>query len=609
MYPRRGEPGWRAHWVRGNQQERMPHRWIVADTEAIATTSGDTETQVLRCADAVRWRDDLKTGDHAENLETESAADFWAWVDDYCAAGKRVVLWFHNLAYDLRTLNAFELLPRLGWELEWCNLDRDVSVVTWRSDHGTLTIADTWTWVPKPLAEIGAMVGIPKPRLPRKRDTLAMWHARCKADVEITRAAVLEILDYIKAEHCGNWQPTGAGMGYTTWRHKFMTHKVLVHDNAAALEAERRAMWAGRAEAWWHGKATGGPFREWDMHMAYCRIAAECDVPVKFWCDDGKASKRVHEWARETWIVLCEVEVTTSVPVVPAMHGGRMVWPVGTFTTTLWQPELNLIRRTGGTYKVLHQWRYNPAPALKEWAEWSMAQCARKDDGITPVQQTWVKHQSRALIGRLALRNSTWDEWGDNYHGAAGITTMIDADAGEQHRMMHVGSRTFIETGRAESDNALPQITGYIQSVCRVRLWDAAEAAGLENVLHLDTDSLIVNAAGHRALGTAAAGGLPGGWRTKDTWRAIEVIGPRHYLTASRRVIPGVPRAAVEREPGKFTGEVWESLSAALSHGRTGSVVIRSRTWAPRRVDNRRPWTDGVAHRAVPLAIDPRPPP
>lgn len=595
--------------MRGNLQERMPHRWIVADTEGLRESRGDTETQTLLCADAVRWRDDLKTGDHAEWWSGESAEDFWAWVDEYCAAGKRVILWFHNQSYDLRTLAAFDLLPRLGWELEWCNLDRDVSVVTWRSDHGTLTIADTYTWVPKALAEIGGMVGIPKPRLPRKRDTLDAWHARCRADVEITRAMVLEILDYIKTEHCGNWQPTGAGMGYTLWRHRFMTHKILVHDNADALDAERRAMWAGRAEAWFHGKATAGPFREYDMHMAYCRIAAECDVPVKFWCDDGKPSKRVHEWAMQTWIVLCDVEVTTDVPCVPVSYQGRVIWPVGTFRTTLWQPELDLVVRNGGRYTVLRQFRYNAAPALSEWARWSMGQCARKDNGITPVQQTWVKHQSRALIGRLALRNSTWDEWGANYHGGAGMTTMLDASTGTQHRMMHVGNRTFMETGRSESDSGLPQITGYIQSVCRVRLWDACQAAGIDNVLHVDTDSLIVNAAGHRQLAKAIEGGLPGGWRTKDTWRRIEVIGPRHYLTATRRVLPGVPRSAVDRGDGTFAGEVWESLGVALSHGRSDSVVIRARTWAPKRVDHRRPWTQDTAHRALPVVIDPRPPP
>ncbi len=583
-------PDRRAHWVRHNKTERSPHRWIVADSESRATTDGRTEDQTIRCADAVRWRDDLATGTHDEWLATESAEEFWSWVDEYTRAGRRTVCWFHNAGHDLRILRAFEILPSLGWELEWCNLDRDVSVVTWRSDHGTLVIADTWTWLAKPLKDVAGMTGIGKPRLPGPRASLATWHKRCRADVLITRQAVRELLDFVRGEHLGNWQPSGAGMGYAAWRHRFLAHKVLVHDHAPALEAEREAMHCGRAEAWHHGPAAGGPFTEWDMHMCYCRIAAECDVPVKLWADDGKPANQVHRWAMKHWAVLCRVRVTTDVPVVPCRKDGRIIWPVGEFETVLWQPELELIERTGGTYKVLHQWRYNMAPALKAWAEWSMQRCAAPDSQITPVQRTWVKHQSRALIGRLALRTASWEHFGANPYGWLGLTGYTDAETGETARMLHIGDRTFVERDTRESDSSLPQITGYIQSVCRVRLWDAALAAGIGRCVHVDTDSLITTRAGSADLERACADGLPGGWRRKDTWSRIDVTGPRHYRTNGRREVPGVPKGATEVEPGVFVGETWESLASALTEKRPGVVRVTTREFRPRRVDSRRPW-------------------
>ena len=586
-----------AHWIRPNHTERMPHRWIVADSEAFRDYSDGMEIQTLRCADAVRWRDDLKTGDHAEWLATESAADFWQWCDDYCRSGSRTVLWMHNASYDLRTLDCFRILPALGWSLEWCNLDRDVSVVSWRSDHGTLVIADTYTWTGKPLLDIGGMVGIGKPRLPDNDDSLDAWHARCHSDVLITRQAVIELLDFVRGEHLGNWQPSGAGMGYAALRHRFLTHKMLVHDDTPALEAERRAMHAGRAEAWYHGDMPGGPFTEWDMHMSYCRIAAECDVPVKLFAFDDRPTKTVHQWAAKHWTLLCDVEVTTDVPCVPARIGDRTLWPVGTFTTTLWQPELDMLVKAGGTYKVLRQWRYNMAPALKEWAQWSMGICEASDLRATPLQRCFVKHQSRAVIGRLALRNSSWQEWGDNPYSWCGLTEYVDGDTGETARMMHVGNKTFLEGAAAESQNSLPQITGYIMAVARVRLWDACQVAGAETIAHIDTDGLICDRRGSARLEAAAAAGLPGAWRQKERWSKIEVTGPRHYRTSGRRVIPGVPRTAVEVEPGRFQGQVWESLAAALEDNRTAEVRVMDREWRPRVFDGRRPWTGqpGVA--------------
>ena len=588
--------GRRAHWIRPNETERSPHRWIVADTEGIAEYRKGTEIQTLRCVDAVRWRDDLKTGLHEERHSGESAEEFWQWVDDYCRAGHRTVLWFHNESYDLRTLRAFALLPALGWQLEWCNLSRDVSVTTFRSDHGTLVIADTYSYVPKPLSEIGAMVGMGKPPLPLPDGSLAQWHERCAADVDITAAAVRELLAFIRGHHLGNWQPSGAGMGYSTWRHRFLTHKVLVHDDAPALAAERAAMHAGRAEAWYHGKCKGGPFTEWDMHMSYCRIAAECDVPVKLFAYDPKPSREVHKWAMKHWIILARVRVKTDVPVVPHYTGERTIWPVGEFETVLWQPELELITNSGGSYEVIEQWRYNGAPAMQEWARWSMFMCGQPDDVVSPVQKAYVKHQSRAVIGRLGLRHSTWEEWGSNPFEWLGLTDMVDGDTGETARMLHVGERTFIETERREADSSLPQITGYIMSEARVRLWTAAETADFAHVLHMDTDSIIVDRAGDANMAALAEAQLRGGWRPKERWNSIDVTGPRHYRSSGRRVIPGVPLTAKEVKPGEFSGQVWQSLSAAMSAGTTAEVRITERTWRPKVFDGRRPWkTEGPA--------------
>ena len=596
-------PGRVAHWIRHNSVERVPHRWVVADSEARRTDVPGGEEQTLRCAVAVRWSDGPRNPEADEWGEFTDPWEFWGWVTDHCRAGARTVVWFHNASYDLRTLAAFTVLPGIGWDLEWCNLDRDVSVATWRGLAGTLVIADTYTWLAKPLESVAGMVGIGKPRLPRDDDSDAAWLARCRADVEITAEAVRQLLQFVRNEHLGNWQPSGAGMGYATWRHKFLEHKVLVHNDAPALAAEREAMHTGRAEAWWHGPARGGPFTEWDCHMAYPRIGAECEVPIKLFWHDGPVTRKVHEWAREHWITLCRVYVKTSVPVVPASRDGRIIWPVGEFTTILWQPELDLIRETGGRYKVLEQWRYNGAPALASWARWSMDLCASPDSRITPVQRTWVKHQSRALIGRLGMRNKVWEWWGGNPYEWCGLSDFLDNDTGERLRMMHVGRRTFAEGERREASSSLPQITGYIMAECRARLWRAAAAAGVEHVLHVDTDSVIVDRAGDRALSTRVDAGLPGGWRRKDTWRQLDLWGPRHYYSTGRRVIPGVPRGATEVEPGRFAGQVWESLSGALEDSRTDRVRVMDREWQPQRFDGRRPWT--TEGPAMPIVMGP----
>lgn len=597
-------PGRTPHWLKGNATERIPVRWIVADTETSSRPDGTTQVQTLRCWDAVRWRTDLKTGEARELGKGESAVAFWQWVTEWCHTHGRTVLWFHNAGFDLAILDAFTELPRLGCELVWCNLDREVSVATWRTPGGTLVIADTYTWTAKPLEVLAGMVNIAKPPLPAAGDDLDTWHHRCLADVLITEQVVRELLSFVRDQHLGNWQPSGAGMGHTTWRHRFMTHKVLVHDDADALAAEREAMHAGRAEAWYHGRPSGGPFTEHDMTMSYTTVARDCLLPAKLWDHDARPTPRVHRWALEHWRVLARVIVRTEVPCVPARAGGRIVWPVGRFATTLWDTELALLEECGGSYEVLEQWRYTRKPVLAEWAAWSIAMCGLEPPAVTLVQRTWIKHQARATIGRLGLRTPSWEPYADNWlPGYTGLS-LLSEEGTPARRLMHVGSAVWAESGAAEAQQSVPAIPSWIMAEARVRLWHAADAAGLANVLHVDTDAIITNHEGTGRLAEAIADGLPGAWRPKATWRRLEVVGPRHYFAPGRRQVPGVPKRAAQVRPGKYRGEVWESLATALTDGRTGEVRVLEREYQPKRVDYRRPYAGEENAAALPPRVD-----
>lgn len=596
-------PGRNPHWIKPNATERIPVRWIVADTETLSSREGQAEVQRLRCWDAVRWRTDLKTGEHRELAAGESAVRFWQWCLEWCHTHGRTVLWFHHAGFDLAVLDAFTHLPAMGCELVWCNLDREVSVATWRTPGGTLVIADTYTWTNQPLSELAPMVEIVKPELPGNADDLATWHHRCLSDVLITEEVVRQLLAFIRTHHLGNWQPSGAGMGHTAWRHRWYEHKVLVHDDADAIAAEREAMHAGRAEAWWHGRAEGGPFTEWDMTMSYTTIAAECHVPAKLWAHDPRPTSRVHRWALEHWRVLARVIVRTKVPVVPARRGGRIVWPVGQFTTVLWDTELALLEQEGGSYEVLEQWRYTRKPALAGWANWTRQMLALEPPAVPLVARTWLKHQARATIGRMGLRTASWEPYADNWlPGYTGVSLLTEEGSGTR-RLMHVGHSVWRETDLTEGQQSVPMIPSWIMAEARVRLWRAARAAGLENVLHVDTDSLLTNAAGTARLELATREGLPGAWRPKGTWRSLEIIGPRHYFTPHRKQVPGVPKRARQVRPGVWRGEIWESMATALHDGRTGEVRTLVRQWEPKRVDYRRPYAGEETGPAVPMTV------
>jgi hypothetical protein len=594
------------HWIKTSNQERIPPRMVAFDTESRSSRSGDIETQTWRTGCAIRWRNDLKTGQHAEGRVFASPDRLWEWVDEFTKPETRTVVWAHNLSHDVRISCVMTVLPALGYTLEWCNLDQSVSAMVWRSDHGTIVLADTWTWVPLPLSALAEGVGLVKFDTPNQHASEDSWDVYCMRDAHIVFRIISDLVDFIRREHCGNWQPTGAGMAYSFWRHQFLRDKILVHDDQGALEAEHAAMHAGRAEAWRHGKITGPLWTEVDMRNAYLTIGAECELPRKLQFHCGAITSYQYRRLASIYRVLCRCVVHTSVPTVPYDDGNKTYWPIGTFETWLWDTEVNCALRYGGQVTIREAYTYAKSPVLAPWAGYLLPVLQTESVEVSPIVKTWLKQASRSLIGRLALQSRSWEYYGTNPESLTGISHMTDSETNQTRRMMHTGDQTFIESDMAESKDSVPMITGAIMAECRVRLWEAMYAAGLAEVAHVDTDSLLVSAGGLEALQAVYGAEFGRLWQVKGSWRTIDVIGPRHYYRGRERVISGVPLAASETAPGLFAGERWASIATDLETRGDGVVTTSAATWTPRRKDPRRDdaaGTDGFTRPYVVGAV------
>ena len=592
------------HWIRLNHQNRIPSRWIEFDTEARKHEGKDVEVQTWRLGCAVRWRSDLKGGDYAEWSHFSTAEDLWEWVTDYCRPKTRTVVWAHNLSYDIRISSAMDILPKLGWHLDWCNLGAQVSTMTWRSDKGTLTFADSTSWLPMPLDKIGELVGVPKMERPGWNAPVREWREYCMNDVRILHKAVQELIGFVRSEDLGNWQPTGAGMAFATWRHKFLRHNILVHNDEDALKAERQAMHTGRAEAWRHGRLIGDQWTEVDLRQAYVHIARDSELPTKLKWHNGPLTLGQYRSLRQWACVLVRAEVRTELPCVPVYHQGRTVWPTGNFTTWLWDCEFDAALESGAEATIREAYVYTRAPVLGEWARWVLEVQERADGHVPDTVRRYVKHSGRTLIGRIALRTAQWAVWGTNPENETGISYLVDSETGVVNRLMHVGDRTMVEEARIEGQDSLPQITGYITAACRVQLWRAMVAAGTDNIAHVDTDSVLVNAEGLERLRREYAADFDSTWQIKATYRHLTVYGPRNYRADGVRKTAGIPQGAKEIGANQFDGVTWSSVAKDMANGDLSSVTISKRSWEVTKKDPRRRTAPGGRTRTVPYVLD-----
>lgn len=592
------------HWLRRNHLTRMPHRWIVMDSEAHRRADAFGETMTFRLAVARRWHDDNGRIIKTETQVHDDPNRLWEFISAHTRPGASTVLWCHNLDFDLQNTDAFRILPTLGWKLEWANLDEQVSMAKWSRDGASLKMADTMSWVPKPLEVIGQTLGIGKPDLPKEDDSRAAWERRCVADVEITTCLVRTLLDYIRENELGNMQFSGAGMGYAMWRHKYLDDKVLVHADPAAIEAERAAMHTGRAEVWRHGKYPKTKLYEWDMANAYTRIAKDSDLPRQLIKEDPDPTMgRYKRWAQK-WALLAKAEITTDVPCVPVREDSRELWPVGTFTTWLWDCELQLAIEEGATVRLVHVYAYLRGPIMARWAAHTLDVLHGTHPEIPDVVKLWYKHQARATIGRCGLRYTQWEPSGPDWIGMTGISTVTTQANPEPHRLLHIGGELWEESGKVEGRDSMPMIPSWIAARCRVILWRTMRMIGLQHVYYVDTDSILVDAAGHDLMEAYAGGRNPDGWRVKGIYRRAELYGPRQIILEWEPRIAGVPKRAERTEHATFEGHIWQRAAAGLAAQAHGSIRVSNRTWHPQWSDRRRRHLDDGTTAAVRLPVE-----
>lgn len=581
-------PGRGAHYVRRNETTRQPRRHIFLDTEARRTPTAKGERQTWRIGVACFYSAPKGRPAKERWVDYDDAATLWNDVADFCGPRQRTVLWAHNIGYDVRISEAFTALPLRGWRLVAHNVAPRSTWLEWERDGAKLVMVDSGSVFTTSLLQVGKWFGRAKEPLPDDDGTRADFLRRCRADVSILRDAVVAYLHWLELDDMGNWQLTGVGQSWAFYRHRFLTHNLLVHTDTEALAAERRAMWTGRCEAYWHGRWSSGPVQEWDFSLSYARLAQRANLPVRL---TGMVPAEGN-WRRflghPNVAVLAEGTVSTAVPVVPTRNDGRILWPTGNFDTILWDPEIGLIERTGGTFTASRVWLYRTEPALKGWADWIIDQLQAPDDDVPAWRKSILKHWSRALIGRFAMTYTDWSDFASVPADESGVsrTHVYDADSDEQWDMMKVGQQVFRSQGRVEWDQSQPAITGYIMSLGRVQLWEAMNLVPPETLLYVDTDSLLLTShippASLRALID-----LPG-LRLKRIYRGLNILGPRQIVTDETVKVSGVPYKATMDAKGAFHGEVWESLEAAIKRGHAKHVDISTRTWHLKGRDRRR---------------------
>lgn len=449
---------------------------------------------------------------------------------------------------------------------------------------------------------------------------------------------LLDWLDSVQRLRLGTLQSTTASQAYYGWRRSYYDRAIERHENADAHALERAAYYGGRNECQYVGEVrydtgtgytiglhgynvpyTGadGPIIRLDINSAYAAAAAQRDVPVRLLSFERNPETWRLFVALEENGVIADVTVETNEPCVPyslhrhqklytAAHAGmhspaldcntmrgndnlpphneRIVYPVGRFRAALCGPELQLLLNCGQILKCHALAQYEMAPAFKRWGEalWQERQRA-KALGRNAVALT-LKTLPVCLFGRLGQQRLVWV---DVPHGKSEEPYTSWYKLNEEKRQLErwrcVGYRVQRQDKGGETNESVPMIPAFVNSLARVRLWDMMKAAGQYNLFYVDTDSLWVNHAGYDNLHALELidPSVLGKLKIEAEYHRVEFIGQKHYYCDGQLTCAAMPQDAHHDIPGEYWFNSTEGFPHALPYSRPPYPVDRVLTRRP----------------------------
>lgn len=601
------------HRLHGNAREDTPWHCLYLDTESSWRSEQRDEVHTLRywCAQHHRrhtgkgWPDDQ--GD-----------DFGTTVEGICEYIERVSttkhpLWTftHNLSFDLGLTKLPLVLMQRGWRLGRHALDSDAPWCNLQLGKRSVWVCDSFSWLRKPLAEVGRLLGLAKPDLPHQDDSDEAWYGRCRADVEIMAGAMDQLMDWWDQGRLGHWSFTGPQCGWNAMRHMcvrsdndayrlsrdrltdgvidLQTGKVTICTDPGVLAFERSALYQGARDCSYVGQLHDGAWANLDIRQAHLQVAATKMLPCRLtdWgdslpVDSPKIGGRFHG-------VIARVRVRSDEVAYPVRAGDHVLHPTGDYWTVLCDPEIADARARGALVEV-GQWQgYTLNPFMQPWASWCRQLLDDTTGDTPPAVQIAAKAWSRTVIGKWASRTSrrveigTTEDWG--WQSAPALHSAPAGTPG----YLQLGHQVFDTYRDIESDNAFPAILAWVQSWVRLQLREVIEAAGADHVVQWNTDGLVLDA--------QAAGMAPGGWdeggepeaatwatvaaaaasigeaaggvalRCKGLYRAGWVLSPQHLVLDGFRVLAGIPGSAVRVDGWRFAFLTWPKLAGQLRAG------------------------------------------
>jgi len=565
------------HYIKHNRGSGTPQHCIFFDTETTGKViDGTTIEATLNFGQACYVRR-IKRGQwSAPKWERFKTADtFWAFVHQWVKPKRRLYIFAHNLAFDLTQVHGFSILQSQGWECTSRIIAPKVLNLTYRKDGASIRLVDTYNYYPMALKALGDMVGLEKYDFPDEADTPELWDTYCRRDVEIMVAAMKLWWQRITDWELGNFAVTLASQCMNAYRHRFMGTSIFIDSNDRANETGRKSYLGGRTEAFFIGKVRE---RLWclDINSMYSYIMRNMKVPYRLATTSTRLDTHELDYLLHRYDVVADVELEVNEAVIPIRLEGRTTWPIGSFNAALTTPELRYALDHDMITKINYAAMYHSEVIFSEYVDFFYGERLKARKQGDTATEGITKLFLNSLYGKFGQNGQKWSLVGKSDTLDVRYFDFWDADTNELTKYREFAGMVEMLEERPESRDSFPAIAAHITAYARMYLWELMQAAGLDNVYYVDTDSLMVNKTGYEALKARIHKSRLGSLKVE--WQSDDVIlnGLKDYEVDGSLKAKGIRKTAVQTAPGVFTQDQFRGIEGMIRDGDLDRILIKT---------------------------------
>lgn len=580
-------------------RQGIPKHVFSFDTETFIEDKNNKDVQFpFRLAYCIYYR--LKPDASIQVIEERqiySGQELLYFIESKLGTKDKAYVFAHNIAFDLRVLNMFDTVMNKAYTSDAPILNNMVFLWTAKKARQSIVFVDSSNLGVRSVRQLGDDMGYEKLDIDFNTCSDQELLTYCKRDVEIVGKFVLEYLAFIAQYKLGQFKLTLAGQSLEAYRTRFNHNNVYIHNYDHALRLERDAYYGGRTECFRLGYLGYSDYYYLDVNSMYPYMMRNAYLPTKHFRQfKNPTLEDLYDY--EDYYLIADVSLNTlnnAYPLrvtsrvddynylenplnlynYPERKHKRLIFPIGTFRTSLHDCEIKYALEHGDILEVHRLVAYHKSQPFKEYVNFFYE--LKKQFGLE-------NNKSWRMISKLFL-NSLYGKFGQLQPQREEIyseetyqiyrETNYDSRDGTRFNVLWWYGQAIKEYKKGETAFSSPAIAGAITAYARHYLYTLIELAGKENVFYTDTDSLICNQQAYNNLHNYLDDNELGKLSLEHRSRRLIIYGNKDYRFDDIKRFKGLPKSARKIDHNLWDYILFQGFISWMNEG--GKTGMRGR--------------------------------